>query len=95
MFTPDFFIDAFQTTKKVVFNQVISDKTLQRAAGEYVDAQTQFAKMIVHNTISVAKYSWETVSKCWFPVESEKVAASYKVESPAERAANTDTQGEK
>ena len=94
MFTPDFFIDAFQSTKKVVFNQVVADKTLQKAATEYVDAQTQFAKMVVHNTISMAKYSVDAITSCWTPKKEEMVAAPYKVESPAERAANTDTQGE-
>lgn len=94
MFTPDFFIDSFQSTKKVVFNQIIADKTLQKAAAEYVDAQSQFAKMLVHNTISVAKYSADAITKCWFPREMEKAAAPYKVESPAEKTANTDTQGD-
>lgn len=94
MFTPDFFIDVFQNTKKTVFNQMIADKTLQKASTEYVDAQTQFAKMTVHNTISVVKYSLESISKYWFPKETEKAVAPYKIESPIEKTANTDTQGD-
>lgn len=94
MFTPDFFIDAFQSTKQTVFNKIVTDKELQKVAGDYLAAQTQFAKMMVYNTITVAKYSVDSITKCWFPKEEEKVVAPYKVESPAEKATNTDTQGE-
>ena len=84
MFTPDFFIDTFQSTKKTVFNQIVADKTLQKAAAEYVDAQTQFAKMMVHNTISVAKYSVDAITKCWFSQKEQASQAPYKVEKEAE-----------
>ena len=67
MFTPHFFFDAFQNTKKVVADQIFKDEALNKAAHNYIDAQTQFAKMAVNNTIEVTKYSVESVSKVLFP----------------------------
>jgi hypothetical protein len=40
---------------------------LNKAAHAYIDAQTQFAKMAVNNTIDMAKYSVESISKVLFP----------------------------
>jgi len=67
MFTPHFFIDSFQSTKKIVADQIFKDPALNKAAHAYIDAQTQFAKMAVNNTIDMAKYSVESVSKVLFP----------------------------
>ncbi len=67
MFTPHFFIDTFQNTKKVVANQIFKDSRLNKAANDYIDAQTAFAKMVVNNTVDMAKYSVESISKVWFP----------------------------
>lgn len=67
MFTPHFFIDNFQSTKKIIADQIFKDAALNKAAHAYIDAQTQFAKMAVDNTIEVTKYSVESVSKVLFP----------------------------
>jgi len=67
MFTPHFFIDSFQSTKKIVADQIFKDPALNKAAHAYIEAQTQFAKMAVNNTIDMAKYSVESVSKVLFP----------------------------
>ena len=67
MFSPHFYIDSFQSTKKIVTDQVFKDPALNKAAHAYIDAQTQFAKMAVNNTIDMAKYSVESVSKYLFP----------------------------
>ncbi len=67
MFTPHFYIDSFQSTKKIVTDQIFKDPALNKAAHAYIDAQTQFAKMAVNNTIEVSKYSVESVSKYLFP----------------------------
>ncbi len=67
MFTPHFYIESFQNTKKIVTDQIFKDPALNKAAHAYIDAQTQFAKMAVNNTIDMAKYSVETVSKYLFP----------------------------
>jgi len=67
MFSPVFYIESFQNTKKIVADQIFKDVALKKAAHAYIDAQTQFAKMAVNNTIDMAKYSVESISKHWFP----------------------------
>ena len=67
MFTPIFYIESFQNTKKIVTDQIFKDAALNKAAHAYIDAQTQFAKMAVNNSIDMAKYSIESVSKVLFP----------------------------
>ena len=67
MFSPHFYIDSFQSTKKIITDQIYKDPALNKAAHAYIDAQTQFAKMAVNNTIDMAKYSVESVSKYLFP----------------------------
>lgn len=90
MFTPEFFIDTLQSAKRSVFNRIISDPELRKVSDRYLNTQTEFAKMLVVNTIDLAKYS---LDKCC-PRKEEKAAAPYKVDSPTEKTANTDTQGE-
>jgi hypothetical protein len=67
MFTPIFYIESFKNTKKIVTDQIFKDAALNKAAHAYIDAQTQFAKMAVNNSIDMAKYSIESVSKVLFP----------------------------
>jgi hypothetical protein len=67
MFSPVFYIESFQNTKKIVTDQIYKDPALNKAAHAYIDAQTQFAKMAVNNTIDMAKYSVDSISKHWFP----------------------------
>jgi hypothetical protein len=79
MFTPEFFIDTIQSTKQSVFRRIIQDEQLREVADRYIQAQTDFAKMMVRNAIDLAKYS---VDKC----SSQKEQASqapYKVEKEA------------
>ena len=71
MFTPHFFIDTLQSTKKTVFNSIVKDQQLQQIATNYVDAQTVFAKMLVDNTISVATHSFDSLKNYWFPKDSK------------------------
>jgi hypothetical protein len=84
MFSPEFFIDTIQSAKRSVFNRVIQDENLQRVANRYLEAQTEFAKMLVLNAIDLAKYS---LDQCG-PKDKETVAAPYKVESSTEKSAN-------
>ncbi len=67
MFSPHFYIESFQNTKKIVTDQIFKDPALNKAAHAYIDAQTQFAKMAVNNTIDMAKYSVDSISKHWLP----------------------------
>jgi hypothetical protein len=91
MFTPDFYIDLFQSSKRQFTNQVYKDDTLNKACNAFIDAQTVFAKMMAKNYIDLSKYSVDTVSKVFFPKQEETV----KVKTD-KKTANTDinTQGE-
>jgi hypothetical protein len=79
MFTPEFFIDTIQSTKRSVFNRIIQDEDLRRVADRYLDAQTDFAKMMVRNTIDMVKYSVDSLS----PQKEQASQAPYKVEKEA------------
>ncbi len=80
MFSPVFYIESFQNTKKIITDQIFKDPALNKAAHAYIDSQTQFAKMAVNNTIDMAKYSVESVSKYLFPKTEQASQAPYKVE---------------
>ena len=71
MFTPDFYIDNFQSTKKLITNQVFTDPKLNKAAHKFIDAQTQFAKMLVQNTIDMSKYSVDGFSDLFNPTKAK------------------------
>ena len=83
MFSPHFYIESFQNTKKLVADQIFKDPALNKAAHTYIDSQTQFAKMAVTNTINMAKYSADSVSKVLFPQKEQASKAPYKVEKEA------------
>jgi len=83
MFTPQFFIDAIQSTKKGVFKQIIKDPELQRVADRYIDAQTDFANMLIANTIAMARYSFEKAIDNAFSKKEQASRAPYKVEKEA------------
>jgi len=65
-------IDAFQTTKRGLTDKIITDPTLNKAAHEYIDAQTTFAKMLSKNFADLAKYSVDSFASKAFPQTKEK-----------------------
>jgi hypothetical protein len=73
--TADYMIDTIQSVKKGFTDKVITDKTLNKAAHDYINAQTQFAKMLAHNFVDIAKYSADSITNTWFPKKAEKAAA--------------------
>ena len=73
--TADYVIDTFQGVKKGFTDKVITDKTLNKAAHDYINAQTAFAKMLTHNFVDIAKYSADSITAVWFPKKAEKAAA--------------------
>lgn len=91
MFTPEFYIDLFQSTKRQLTNQVYKDDTLNKAANNFIDAQTAFAKMLAKNYIDLSTYSVDAISKVMFPKKEDTVKAK-----TAKKKATTDinTQGE-
>ena len=93
MFSPDFYIDTFQETKRVITNKIFTDPTLNKAAQDYINAQTAFAKMLAHNAINITKYSVESVSKVLFPKPVEVTKAA-RAKAAKQAQTDTDTQGE-
>lgn len=93
MFSPDFFIDTFQETKRVVTNQIIKDPTLNKAAHEYINAQTAFAKMLSHNAIDITRYSVESIGKVLFPQPVEVTKAA-RAKAAKQAHEDTYTQGD-
>ena len=63
MFTPDFYIEMFQTSKRMATNQVFKDERLNKVANDFIDAQTVFAKMMAKNTIEMLSYTVDSMSK--------------------------------
>ena len=58
MFSPKFYIEQFQHTKKLVGDQMFKDQPeLKQVAEKYLDAQTQFAEMLIDNSITMMKYA--------------------------------------
>ena len=82
MFAPyltlDAHIEAFQTTKRGLTDKVITDPTLNKAAHQYIDAQTAFAKMLAKNFTDLAKYSVDSYANKVFPQKSTVEAGTVK-----------------
>jgi len=74
MFTPEFYIDSLQATKKALTNQIYTDPKLNKAAMKFIDAQTQFAKMLVQNSIDMAKYSVDGFANLAYPTKAKAKA---------------------
>lgn len=71
-YTPEFYIDTLQKTKSVLTDKVITDPVLNKAAHQFLDAQTTFAKMVANNTTTIAKHSIDSISKTYFPTTKSK-----------------------
>jgi hypothetical protein len=88
MFAPyltlDAHIEAFQTTKRGLTDKVITDPTLNKAAHEYIDAQTTFAKMLTKNFTDLAKYSVDSFASKVFPQTTPAKAESAKAAKKAQ-----------
>lgn len=72
MYTLESYVDAFQQTKKRITDKVIINPTLNKAAHNYINAQTVFAKMVIANTQEVLKHSVDRQSAFWFPEKAQK-----------------------
>ena len=84
MFTPEFYIDSFQSTKRMLTNKVITDTTLNKAANDFITAQTTFAKMLTKNASDLAQYSMDSISKVWFPQDVVKAKTTKATKADAE-----------
>jgi hypothetical protein len=73
MFTPDFYIEMFQTSKRMATNQIFKDERLNKVANDFIDAQTIFAKMLAKNTIEMLSYAADSMSKTIYPHSEDKI----------------------
>jgi hypothetical protein len=87
MFTPDFYIEMFQSSKRMATNQVFKDERLNKIANDFIDAQTVFAKMLAKNTIEMLSYTVDSMNKTIYPQGEDK---SVKAKT-AKKSANTHT----
>ena len=87
MFTPDFYIEMFQTSKRMATNQIFKDERLNKVANDFIDAQTVFAKMMAKNTIEMLSYTVDSMNKTIYPQGEDK---SVKAKT-AKKSANTHT----
>lgn len=93
MFTPDFFIEMFQTAKRAATNKIFLDERLNKVANDYIDAQTIFAKMLAKNTIEMLAYSVESISKVIYP-HSEDDSVKAKTAKKSAKTQTDITQGD-
>jgi hypothetical protein len=70
MFTPQFYINSFQSLKHDFTNKVITDTTLNKVANDFIDAQTAWANMVVNNTTTITKYCFDKQSDILYPLKS-------------------------
>lgn len=76
MFTPDFYIELLQSSKRMATNQIFKDERMNKVANNFIDAQTVFAKMLAKNTIEMLSYTADSMSKTIYPhSEDETVKA--------------------
>ena len=76
MFTPDFYIELLQSSKRMATNQIFKDERMNKVANNFIDAQTVFAKMLAKNTIEMLSYAADSMSKKIYPhSEDETVKA--------------------
>lgn len=53
----------FQSAKKSLTDKIIKDPELNEMAHKYIDAQTQFASMLLENTECMLKYAFDKAAK--------------------------------
>ncbi len=56
-------VNYFQSAKKGMTDKVIKDPELNAMAHKYIEAQTQFATMLLDNTENMMKYNFDKMSK--------------------------------
>jgi len=87
MFTPDFYIEMFQTSKRMATNQIFKDERLNKIANDFIDAQTIFAKMLAKNTIEMLSYTVDSMNKTIYPQDEDETVKA----KTAKKSANTQT----
>jgi len=65
--TPDLFIDTLCSTKRHLTNKIITDPVLNKAANDFITAQSVFAKTMTATYVSISKYYMDSMTNLWFP----------------------------
>jgi len=60
-------IDMLQQLKKNLTDKIIKDPILNKSAHNFINSQTQFAKMLVNNFTDISKYYVDSQTKSLFP----------------------------
>ena len=63
MFTPDYFIDSVQNAKRFVVNTFVQDESFKKGLHAYIDAQTNFVKVVANNAVDFTKLTVERAIK--------------------------------
>lgn len=58
-----FLVNYFQNAKSDMTNRIIQDEQLREAAQNYIKSQTNFAHMLLDNTESMMKYTFDMMTK--------------------------------
>ena len=60
-------IDMLQQLKKNLTDKIIKDPILNKSAHNFINSQTQFAKMLINNFTDISKYYVDSQTKVLFP----------------------------
>jgi hypothetical protein len=60
-------IDMLQQLKKNLTDKIIKDPILNKTAHNFINSQTQFAKMLINNFTDISKYYVDSQTKVLFP----------------------------
>lgn len=66
-YTLEFAVDTFQNVKKTLTDRVIVDPVLNKVAHNYINSQTDFAKMLIGNGTTITKEFFDRQTEYWFP----------------------------
>jgi hypothetical protein len=67
MVTPEFYIDMIQSSKRLMTDRIYTDPVVNKACHSFMDAQTDFARMLTKNFFDLSKYSADCLGKVVFP----------------------------
>ena len=57
------FVSYIQSTKKTFTDKIIKDPELNKMAHDYIEAQTQFANMLIDNSEGMMKHTFDKMAK--------------------------------
>jgi hypothetical protein len=64
---PEIFIDTLCGVKRFMTDKIITEPVMNKAAHDFINAQSNFAKMLLNNHYIISKHSMDSISAFWFP----------------------------